>query len=63
MSLFDVYEGKEGDSFKEGWKNKLLWGDNLLVMVEEIVKLAVHRVPKMEGPGKPGLLYCWRWMG
>lgn len=32
QSLFDVYEGKEGDSFEEGWKNKLIWGDNLLVM-------------------------------
>ena len=31
-SLFDIYEGKEGDSFEEGWKNKLIWGDNLLVM-------------------------------
>ncbi len=32
MSLFDVYEGKEGNTFEEGWKNKLIWGDNLLVM-------------------------------
>ena len=32
MSLFDMYEGKEGDTFKEGWRNKLIWGDNLLVM-------------------------------
>jgi len=32
LSLFDVYEGKEGDTFEEGWKNKLIWGDNLLVM-------------------------------
>ena len=31
-SLFDVYEGTEGDTFEEGWKNKLIWGDNLLVM-------------------------------
>ena len=31
-SLFDFYEGKEGDTFEEGWKNKLVWGDNLLVM-------------------------------
>lgn len=30
--LFDEYEGKEGDSFEEGWRNKLIWGDNLLVM-------------------------------
>ena len=31
-SLFDIYEGKEGDTFEDGWKNKLIWGDNLLVM-------------------------------
>ena len=31
-SLFDFYEGKEGETFQEGWKNKLIWGDNLLVM-------------------------------
>jgi len=32
QSFFDVYEGKEGDTFEEGWRNKLIWGDNLLVM-------------------------------
>ena len=26
QSLFDVYEGKEGDTFEEGWRNKLIWG-------------------------------------
>ncbi len=31
-SLFDVYEGSEGDTFEDGWRNKLIWGDNLLVM-------------------------------
>ena len=31
-SLFEFYEGKEGETFEEGWKNKLIWGDNLLVM-------------------------------
>lgn len=31
-SLFDVYQGSEGDTFDDGWKNKLIWGDNLLVM-------------------------------
>ena len=30
--LFDIYEGKEGDTFEAGWRNKLIWGDNLLVM-------------------------------
>ncbi len=32
FSLFDIWEGKEGDTFEERWKNKLIWGDNLLVM-------------------------------
>ena len=32
FTLFDVWEHKEGDTFEEGWKNKLIWGDNLLVM-------------------------------
>ena len=31
-TLFDVYDGKEGDTFESGWRNKLIWGDNLLVM-------------------------------
>src|SRR3954469_22506999 len=31
LGLFDVYEGKEGDTFEAGWRNKLIWGDNLLV--------------------------------
>jgi adenine-specific DNA-methyltransferase len=26
LSLFDVYQGKEGDTLEEGWKNKLIWG-------------------------------------
>jgi DNA modification methylase len=32
LGLFDMYEGKEGDTFAGGWRNKLIWGDNLLVM-------------------------------
>ena len=31
-SLFEFYQGNEGDTFEEGWKNKLIWGDNLVVM-------------------------------
>ena len=31
-TLFDIWEAKEGDTFEEGWKNKLIWGENLLVM-------------------------------
>lgn len=39
-SLFDVYEGEEGDTFEEGWRNKLIWGDNLLVMGSLLEKFA-----------------------
>jgi DNA modification methylase len=40
MSLFDVYEGMEGDTFEAGWRNKLIWGDNLLVMGSLLEKFA-----------------------
>lgn len=40
LTLFDVYEGKEGETFEEGWKNKLIWGDNLLVMESLLEKFA-----------------------
>jgi len=39
-SLFDIYEGNEGDTFEEGWRNKLIWGDNLLVMSSLLEKFA-----------------------
>lgn len=39
-SLFDVYEGNEGDTFEDGWRNKLIWGDNLLVMGSLLEKFA-----------------------
>lgn len=32
FGLFNVYKGTEGDTFEAGWKNKLIWGDNMLVM-------------------------------
>ena len=38
--LFDTYEGKEGDTFEAGWRNKLIWGDNLLVMSSLLDKFA-----------------------
>ncbi len=40
FSLFDIWEGKEGETFEEGWKNKLIWGDNLLVMGSLLEKFA-----------------------
>ena len=39
-TLFDVYEGKEGDTFEAGWRNKLIWGDNLLVIGSLLDKFA-----------------------
>src|SRR6266487_4445421 len=39
-TLFDIWEHKEGDTFEEGWKNKLIWGDNLLVMGALLEKFA-----------------------
>lgn len=38
--LFDVYNGKEGETFEAGWRNKLIWGDNLLVMGSLLEKFA-----------------------
>jgi len=32
LTLFDVWRGDEGETFEEGWRNKLIWGDNKLVM-------------------------------
>jgi adenine specific DNA methylase Mod len=39
-TLFNVYEGTEGDTFEAGWRNKLIWGDNLLVMGSLLEKFA-----------------------
>jgi DNA modification methylase len=39
-SLFDIWQAKEGDTFEEGWKNKLIWGDNKLVMSSLLEKFA-----------------------
>jgi adenine-specific DNA-methyltransferase len=40
MSLFDFWDAKEGETFEEGWRNKLIWGDNLLVMGSLLEKFA-----------------------
>ena len=32
--------GQEGDTVDDGWKNKLIWGDNLLVMGALLEKFA-----------------------
>jgi adenine-specific DNA-methyltransferase len=31
-TLFDVWQGDSAETFEEGWRNKLIWGDNKLVM-------------------------------
>lgn len=32
MTLFDMWEGDTAETFEDGWRNKLIWGDNKLVM-------------------------------
>ena len=39
-TLFNIYQGNEGDTFEDGWRNKLIWGDNLLVMGSILEKFA-----------------------
>jgi DNA modification methylase len=39
-TLFEAYQGTEGDTFEDGWRNKLIWGDNLLVMGSLLEKFA-----------------------
>jgi len=39
-TLFEIYEGKEGNTFEEGWRNKLIWGDNKLVISSLLEKFA-----------------------
>ncbi len=38
--LFELWKGEEGDTFEEGWKNRLIWGDNKLVMSSLLEKFA-----------------------
>lgn len=40
FGLFETYHGNEGDTFETGWMNKLIWGDNLLVMGSLLEKFA-----------------------
>jgi adenine-specific DNA-methyltransferase len=39
-TLFDVWTGDEGETFEEGWRNKLIWGNNQLVMSSLLEKFA-----------------------
>jgi adenine-specific DNA-methyltransferase len=41
LTLFDVWDGsKEGSNFEAGWRNKLIWGDNALVMSSLLANFA-----------------------
>ncbi len=40
QSLFEYWKGDEGNTFEEGWRNKLIWGDNKLVMSSLLEKFA-----------------------
>ena len=36
LTLFDVWDGaNEGATFEDGWRNKLIWGDNAVVTAPE----------------------------
>ena len=40
-TLFDAWEaGDEGTTFEEGWRNKLIWGDNKAVMSSLLAQYA-----------------------
>jgi adenine-specific DNA-methyltransferase len=32
LTLFDLWEGDTAETFEDGWRNKLIWGENKLVM-------------------------------
>ncbi len=40
QTLFEIWKGEEGETFEEGWRNKLIWGDNKLVMSSLLEKFA-----------------------
>jgi len=39
-ALLDISGGQAGDTVDDGWSNKLIWGDNLLVMGSLLEKFA-----------------------
>jgi 16S rRNA G966 N2-methylase RsmD len=60
-TLFEFYQGKEGDTFEAGWKNKLIWGDNLLVMGSLLEKFAGKiDVIYIDPPFATGADFSWR---
>jgi hypothetical protein len=53
----DVREGKEGDTFEAGWRNKLIRGDNLLVISPNSSTVPRSRA---KGPSSAGGEGGWR---
>ena len=56
MSLFDFWDAKVGETFEEGWRNKLIWGDNLLVM-ESLLEKFTGKID-MDDEVLPGMDKC-----
>lgn len=40
QTLFEIWDGEEGETFEDGWKNKLIWGDNKLVISSLLERFA-----------------------
>lgn len=40
LGFYNIWDEKEGSTFEEGWRNKLIWGDNLLVMSSLLERFA-----------------------
>ena len=39
-TLFEIWGGEEGETVEDGWKNKLIWGDNKLVISSLLERFA-----------------------
>lgn len=59
LTLFDVWDGsREGSSFEDGWRNKLIWGENSLVLSSLLTHLAgTVRLIYIDPPFDSGLDY------
>jgi adenine-specific DNA-methyltransferase len=40
MTLYDTWKGGKAETFEDGWSNKLIWGDNKLVMSSLLERFA-----------------------
>jgi len=59
LTLFDVWDGSnEGSSFEDGWRNKLIWGENSLVVSSLLSNLSGKvRLIYIDPPFDSGLDY------